>query len=115
MSRPSEQEISEALTLLDALIEETLAVYRSAARPERDPLKVLRAAVEARPVWPSKEASEYLGVQTAHLPKLRGLPAPAQVLDRPSTTHPEKKAFLYYVDEIKAFGVSSGRVKEGGS
>lgn len=107
MSRPSEQEIGTALDMLGA---------SNVGDPEhRRALRVLQAALKPREVWPSKEASEYLGVQTAHLPKLRGLPAPAQVLDRPSRTHPDKKAYLYYVDEIKAFGVSSGRVKEGGS
>lgn len=107
MSRPSEREIDVALDVLRAATDGTGAGRRA--------LSVLREAVKPRPVWPSKEASEYLGVQTAHLPKLRGLPAPAQVLDRPSSKYPEKKAYLYYVDEIKAFGVSSGRVKEGGS
>lgn len=107
MSRPSEQEISEALTLADTALTPTGQHSRA--------MRVLREAVKPREVWPSKEASKYLGVQTAHLPKLRGLPAPAQVLDRPSRTHPDKKAYLYYVDEIKAFGVSSGRVKDGGS
>lgn len=112
MSRPSEQEIGEALRQLDALVEDSDGAH---VADERRSLRVLRQAVKPREVWPSKEASEYLDVRTAHLPKLRGLPAPAQVLDRPSRTHPDKKAYLYWADEIKAFGVSSGRVKEGGS
>lgn len=114
MSRPSEQEISEALTTL-AVASDEFADHLPSFAERRRAVGVLRKAVKPREVWPSKEASEYLGVQTAHLPKLRGLPAPAQVLDRPSRTHPEKKAYLYYADEIREFGIGRRRAGRGGS
>lgn len=106
MSRPSDEQVQAALVTLAPLVADSRAHVLA--------LKTLERAAERREVWPSKEASEYLDVRTAHLPKLKGLPAPVQTLDRPSTTHPDKKAYLYDADEIRAFGVSTGRVKEGG-
>lgn len=106
MSRPSEQEISTALDMLGA---------PSVSDPEhRRALRVLRAALAPRPVWPAKEAAACLGVLSANLGDLRGLPRPAQELPRPTVTRPDQTFSLYYVDEIEAFAAER-RAKKGGT
>lgn len=107
MSRPSDEQVQAALVTLAPLVADSRAHVLA--------LKTLERAAKPQEVWPAKEASAYLNVLPAHLPKLKGLPAPAQVLDRPSRTHPDKKAYLYYADEIREFGIGRRRTGRGGS
>jgi hypothetical protein len=101
VSRPSEAEIRVAL---DDVSE--------GASPWA--LRTLRAATKPRPVWPAKEAAACLGVDPSNLGDLRGMPAPAQVLPRPSVTHPEKTMSLWFVDEIEEFAARR-RAERGGT
>lgn len=114
MARPSEREVEEALAAVRDLVEQwqvfadrnryVTAEGAAKARAENEKaLRVLREAVWLRPVLPSKEAAELLGVDPSNLndKSVAGLPAPAYVFSRPTKAHPERVMRLWWKDEIE--------------
>ena len=101
MARPSEQEVEEALRLLSDAIEGAEESW--ATLEARDAWRVLEKASRLRPVLPSKEAAELLGVDPSNLndKSVANLPAPAYVFSRPTNAHPERVIRLWWKDEIE--------------
>ena len=104
VSRPSAEEIKLALV--------ELAEARAGDHKRREwATRVLREALKPRPVWPAKEVAEALStngyrVAPSNLNDVRGLPAPAQELPRPTVAHPDKVMRLWYADEIVEFAAA---------
>lgn len=106
MARPTEEEKAKAaLGIMDVLVDDAEGSIRSAVGTERFALQVLRDATKPRPVWPVKEAADYLGVRVENLrpDKLRGLPAPAYEFPRATRTDLARTMRLFWVDEIVAY------------
>lgn len=101
MARPSELEVEEALRELDEFIEAHVTPGEGFAA--RRAWTTLREASRLRPVLPTKEAAELLGVDPSNLePKsVAGLPAPAYVFPRPRKGQADRVMRLWWKDEIE--------------
>lgn len=104
VSRPDTDAIRHALKVLECVVADAEAGHFRAPSA----LKVLRAGVKPRPVWPAKEVGEYLGVNPANLRVGRmqnfdKFPAPAQELPRPTEKDPAKTVRFWFVDEVQDF------------
>lgn len=132
MARPSEQEVEEALTMLDVAVAGwvKLAERNRYVTPEgltrakaehAAALKVLRKAVRPREVLPSKEAAELLGVDPSNLNtgSVAGLPKPAYTFPRPRKDLADRVMRVWWKDEIedcaRAKRARLGQTREGGA
>lgn len=105
MARPTEDETLRALEVLDGLVGEALS--RGQAGGYTEAYQTLCKALKPRPVWPVKEAADYLGVRQENLRRLKhpDLPEPAYEFPRPSRTDPYRTMRLFWVDEMVAYKV----------
>jgi hypothetical protein len=103
VTRPSEAEVDEALLTiaeLSALVSPRPDGLWDRALRARD---VLHRATRPRVLWLSKEVAEALGVADGNVLRTDGLPAPVQVLPRPSAMNPDRVLRLWDRDEVLEF------------
>jgi hypothetical protein len=101
VTRPSDAEVDEALLLIADLA--TLAWsagYDQASKAGLRARDVLYRATRPRVLWPQLEVAKALGVDPGNVRRQRGLPAPAQVLPRPTPTDPDRTFEQWDADEI---------------
>lgn len=101
MARPSNENVGSALAAMDGL------VSASGSNSDIAAFRTLCEAVKPRPVWPVKEAADYLGVRQENLRRLKhpDLPEPAYEFPRPTKDDPDRTFRLFWVDEIEAYKV----------
>lgn len=109
MTRPSDAEVDEALHVVSELASLVtsggdLAAFTEGMRAH----DVLYRATRPRVLWPQLEVAKALGVDPGNVRRQRGLPAPAQVLPRPTPNDPGRTFEQWDADEIMEYKAGKG-------